>query len=103
MAEHGIPIDLNSEGNECDVEGGDDQFGRELQTAIEASLDDYAVQLQLEEVMAFSDALYASELQLEEARVASESALSFSSLNSNPSENDDPTQVHYSYFIAIEF
>lgn len=92
MAEHGTPLGLNREGNECNVDEEDDEFGAQFQAAIEASLDDYALQLQLEEVIAFSDALYASELQFEEARTASYSALACSSSSPNPSENDDPIQ-----------
>jgi len=73
-----------------------------VEKSTEASL-----QLQLEEAMALSDG--ASQLQPEEASIASESSCTSFSSNSNtissttPPENDDPTQVHHLFFIAIQF
>jgi len=117
MAEHGNPTDI-IEGDEeeeeeeaWEEEGDGDGDAKEVQEAIEASLDDHAVQLQLEEVMAFSHASYTSQLPLEEEPITSKSQLQLeqdptvsksanipSPSNSNPadsttlSENDDPTQ-----------
>lgn len=123
MAEHGNATDIiEGDGEGEQEEGGDEEgeqeedgdgdgHGNELQKAIKASLDDYALQLQLEEVMDLSRASYTSQLQLEEELIASKpqlqleeeptvskSANLFSPSNSNPaasstlSENDDPTQ-----------
>jgi len=123
MAEHGNATDIiegdeegeqEEEGDEEgeqeeDGDGDGNGDGNELQKAIKASLDDYALQLQLEEVMDFSRASYTSQLQLEEELIASKPQLleeeptvsksaNLFSPNSNPaasstlSENDDPTQ-----------
>lgn len=104
--------DEDGDGDELqDEEEDGDGDGKELQNAIEASLDDHALQLQLEEVMAFSHAFHTSQLQLEEEPTASKSQLqveeeprasnsanvpspsnSSPASSTTPSENDDPIQ-----------
>eukprot|EP01018_Ginkgo_biloba_P027910 Gb_32390 [translate_table: standard] len=106
MAECSASRAARLEETDDDDAGEEKDLEQELQEAIDASLDEYAFQLQVEEVIAFSDSAYASEVQLQEALIASAASTStHMGSSSNPSsstaaeedpqefrEDDDPAQ-----------